>query len=346
MSDQALLSRRFVLCGPLALPLTFAACSSGAEIMRIEGATMGTTYRVVALDASKRLGQAEVMAAIDTALAEVNRQMSNWDPDSEISRFNTQESTAPVPISSGLAEVMAAAETVSAASQGRFDTTMGPVIELWGFGARGGSTLPTETDIAAARARAGHANTIRLSDGTLQKLQPEAQVYLAAIGKGYGADHVARALEGLGIDDYMVDIGGDLRVAGRNPDGLPWQIGIETPAVERIDVMQVVGVSNLGLASSGDYRNFFVHEGQRYSHLIDPRTGRPVTHNTASATVIAENAMLADAWATAMHIMGREDGLALAEELDLAVLFAERDHSATGSGFVTSASPAFAALST
>lgn len=340
VTDLIKLSRRSFVFMPLAL----AACGGGSHVIRVSGSTMGTHYTVVSLDSTRRLDEVEVKAAIEGALADVNRQMSNWDPSSEISQFNAQTDTAPVTISPALAEVMQAAESVHIASDGRFDTTMGPLIELWGFGATGSSTLPSDAAIANAQKRSGHANTVRVGSGSLQKVQPDAQVYLAAIGKGYGADQVGRALEALGIADYMVEIGGDLYASGRNPDGLPWQIGIETPTVNARDVLQVVGVSNLGLASSGDYRNYFEQDGQRFSHLIDPRTGRPVTHNTAAATVLAENAMLADAWATAMHILGRDEGLALAEDLGLAVLFTERDTGAAAPGFTSTASSAFQAL--
>ncbi len=340
MTDLIKLSRRSFVVMPLAL----AACGGGSQVIKVSGSTMGTHYTVVSLDATRRLDEVEVKAAIESALANVNRQMSNWDPSSEISQFNSKTDSAPVSISPALAEVMEAAEAVHTASGGRFDTTMGPLIELWGFGATGSTTMPSEAAIAAAQERSGHANTVRVGQGSLQKVQPDAQVYLAAIGKGYGADQVGRTLEALGIVDYMVEIGGDLYASGRNSDGLPWQIGIEAPAINTRDVLQVVGVSNLGLASSGDYRNYFEQDGQRFSHLIDPRTGRPVTHNTAAATVLAENAMLADAWATALHILGKADGLALAEEQGLAVLFTERDPGSDAPRFTSTASSKFTAL--
>lgn len=340
MTNLTKLSRRSFMIMPLAL----AACKPGWEVFDISGPTMGTSYRVVAVESARRLDEAEVRAAIDGALAEVNRQMSNWDPDSEISRFNAQQGLAPVAVSSGLAEVMEAAESVHLASNGRFDTTMGPMIELWGFGTSGARSMPSEADIASARTRVGHANTLTVRQDALQKRQPDAQIYLAAIGKGYGADHVGRALEALGISDYLVEIGGDLYVSGRNPDGLPWQIGIERPAASTREVLHVVGVSDLGLASSGDYRNYFEQDGLRFSHLIDPSTGRPVTHRTASATVLAKNAMLADAWATALHILGSDVGLPLAEEQGLAVLFTERKPGADAMQFTTIASSRFAAL--
>ncbi|MEM8760820.1 MAG: FAD:protein FMN transferase [Pseudomonadota bacterium] len=340
MTHSATVSRRTFMVMPLAL----AACYPISEVFRIEGSTMGTTYRVVATDGARKVAEPEVRAAIEGALAEVNRQMSNWDPSSEISQFNARAGTDPVAVSPALSEIMAAAESVNTASNGKFDTTMGPVIELWGFGAAGSRSRPSDAEIATARSLSGHRNTLKVGGGALQKRQPEAQVYLAAIGKGYGADRVGRALEELGMTDYMVEIGGDLYVSGRNPDGVPWQIGIETPAASMLDVLKVVSVTDLGLASSGDYRNYFEEEGQRFSHLIDPTTGRPVTHNTASVTVLAENAMLADAWATAFHVMGKDEGMAVAEERDLAVLFIEREQNGNDMPFSLTASSAFDAL--
>lgn len=337
MTDLSRFSRRSFLVMPLAL----AACKFGPDTFRLSGPTMGTLFNVVAVDTTGRLDEQEVKAAIQGALADVNRQMSNWDPNSEISRFNAQTSTDAVPVSPALAEVMNAAETVHMASAARFDTTIGPLIELWGFGATGSTAMPGDADIADARARSGHANTLQVGQDTLRKVQPDTQVYLAAIGKGYGADKVGRALESLGITDYMVEIGGDLYAAGRNPEGIAWQIGIENPTAHSRDIMEVVSVTDLGLASSGDYRNFFEREGERFSHIVDPHTGRPVTHNTASATVLAENAMLADAWATALHTLGKEDGMAVAEDQGIAVQFIERQGDA---GLKATASSRFRAL--
>ncbi len=327
----------------LALPLALMACKPGDSVFEIAGVTMGTTYTVVAQDPSGRLSEGEIRAAIARALDTVNAEMSNWDPASEISRFNAG-TDAPTPVSGALDTVMAAAETVHRASEGRFDTTIGPLIELWGFGAPGAGDMPAAAAVEAALARSGHANTLEIGQGVLRKTQPGTQVYLAAIGKGHGADRGGAALETLGIRDYLVEIGGDLYAAGRNPDGLPWQIGIETPSASERGVMGVVGVSGLGLASSGDYRNYFEEDGQRYPHVIDPTTGRPLQHKTASAAVLAASAMLADAWATAMLTLGREHGLAVAEREGIAVLFVERDHAAPTLGFKTVESSRFKAL--
>lgn len=339
MTNLTKLSRRSFML----MPLAFAACKPGQTLFEITGLTMGTSYKVVAVAGSQKVNEADLRLAIDGALTEVNQQMSNWDDRSEISRFNAQTADAPVAVSAPLAEVMKAAEVVNVASEGRFDTTMGPLIELWGFGQPGAKPMPADQDILTAQARSGHANTLKVGGQSLQKRQPDAQVYLAAIGKGYGADHVGRAIEAFGITDYMVEIGGDLYASGRNPSGQPWQIGIETPAAKGRGVLDVVGVSGLGLASSGDYRNYYEKDGQRYSHVIDPATGRPITHKTASATVLADNAMLADAWATAMLILGRERGLEIAERENLAVLFVERDTSSAGMQFKSTANAAFKA---
>lgn len=337
MPDMIKLSRRSVLL----MPLAFAACKPSQAVFKLSGATMGTTYNVVAVDSSRGVSEQDLQSAIDTALADVNAGMSNWDANSEISRFNARSSTDQVVVSPQLAEVMQAAELVNKASEGTFDTTMGPLIELWGFGAPGGRAMPNDDQIAAAMSQSGHHNTLTVGASGIQKKQGDAQVYLAAIGKGFGADRVGRALESAGINDYMVEIGGDLYAAGRNPDGLPWQIGIETPNVRDRAVMDVVGVSNLGLASSGDYRNYFEQDGERYSHVIDPSTGRPITHKTASATVLADNAMLADAWATAMLILGRDRGLEIADAHDIAVMFIERDAQAAQLKFKTETSQTF-----
>ncbi len=333
-------SRRSVL----AMPLVLAACKPGAEVLRLTGATMGTSYSIVAIDETRALTEAEMRQAVEAALGEVDLQMSNWNPGSELARFNARHSTAPVAVSPELSRVMAASEDVYRASEGRFDTTVGPLIELWGFGAPGATALPSDRQIADAMGQSGHSRVLSVTAGSVQKRQPQAQVYLAAIGKGYGVDHVGRALEGLGVTDYMVEIGGEIYASGRNPDGLPWQIGIEVPTDRNGGVYDVVGLSGLGLASSGDYRNYFEVNGQRFSHVIDPVTGHPITHKTASATVLAENAMLADAWSTAMLILGRDRGLEIAEDHGIAVLFIDRGRDGADKGFSSVSSSRFREL--
>lgn len=330
----------------LVMPLALAACYNRKQIIEFVGSTMGTTYKVVAVDHDGKFNASDVKAAVNVALTDVNTSMSNWDANSEISQINAMPAGVTAPMSKDLAQVMQAAADVNAASQGRFDTTLGPIIELWGFGAKGTQSLPSDQAILAAQARSGHANTLNLMGNSVQKSRSDAQIYLAGIGKGFGADHVGRAIEGLGLTDYLIEIGGDLYASGRNPDGLPWQIGIESPDPAARGVMQAVGISGMGLASSGDYRNFFEADGQRFSHLIDPTTGRPVDHHTASATVLAENAMLADAWSTAMLILGRERGMEIAAQHNIAVHFVDRPVAGTQIGFKVFQSEAFKSLTT
>ncbi len=339
MADPMTLTRRAILFSPVVL----AACRRGAAIIELTGSTMGTTYSIVAVDRSRSLKKSDVQSAVDRVLGQVNAQMSNWDAGSEISRFNSFESTEAVAVSPELANVMKAAQDVHAASGGQFDISLGPLIELWGFGAAGTApNMPRQSDIDAALDRSGHIAGMRIEGSTIRKSNPGAQVYLSAIGKGHGVDLVARELRSRGIEDYLVEIGGDLVSAGRNALGEPWRIGIERPDAYS-GVQRIVGLSDAGMATSGDYRNYFEKNGVRYSHILDAKTGRPVTHETTSATVLTENAMLADAWATAMLIVGRQRGMEIAEELDLAALFVERDVDG-GTRYTVTASPRFAAL--
>lgn len=333
--------RSFIL-----MSLTLAACKGGAEVVELSGSTMGTSYSVTALDHDRSIDKAALRDAIETSLLNVNAQMSNWDASSEVSRFNAHASSEPMRVSQDLAKVVQAAKDVHAASEGQFDITLGPVIEAWGFGAKGGHghSQPAGDKLAAAIAAAGQTGGLSVSGNRIGKSRPDTQIYLPSIGKGYGIDKMAEVAKSFGLKDFMVEIGGDLYVSGRNADGLDWQIGIESPDALDRQAYKVASVSNLGMATSGDYRNYFEQDGRRYSHIIDAKTGRPITHRTASVTVLAESAMLADAWATALLVHGTERGLEIANQRDLAVLFIDRSDAAADKGFVTTASNTFAAL--
>ena len=326
------------------MTLALAACKNRTQIIGIAGFSMGTTYNVALVDHDNQWEEAEVKVAVETALASVNQQLSNWDAHSEISQFNRRADHELVTMSDALAQVMAASAVVNSASEGRFDTTIGPLIELWGFGAPGNPSLPAQAAIDDAIERSGQLKTLMMAGDQIAKRHADAQIYLSGIGKGFGADRVSQALKGMGAQDFMVEIGGDLFASGRNPDGLPWQIGIESPNPVDRSVAEIVGLTGLGLATSGDYRNYFEAAGKRFSHLIDPTTGYPVTHATASATVLAENAMLADAWSTAMLILGRERGLEIAEKHNVAVQFIDHDPRVEQRAFNTYVSAAFEKL--
>lgn len=319
-----------------------AACNAEREAIELRGSTMGTSYNIVALPSGKNVDEQALEVEIRSALAEVNGQMSNWDAGSEISRVNAAPTGAPITLSPALSHVMRGAESVHRASDGRFDVTVGPLIDAWGFGS--GATqphVPGEAEIAAAVQVSGQDRVLTLSGSELVKAESGTEIYLSAIGKGYGVDRVAEVLRGFGLTDFMVEIGGDLYASGHNANGTPWQIGIESPVAGDRALHGVAKLSGLGMATSGDYRNFFEAGDTRYSHIIDPATGRPILHRTVSATVLTENAMLADAWATAMLVLGRERGLEIAEAENLAVLFIDRE---PGQGFVASQSSRYTAL--
>ncbi|MEP1330024.1 FAD:protein FMN transferase [Pseudophaeobacter sp.] len=332
-----------------ALAFVLAACKSDPVTLKFSGETMGTTYNVIAVDKTADLSSDALKGEIDAALATVNARMSNWDPTSEISRFNTADTTDPVEISPELATVMTAASEIHDKSLGLFDVTLGPLIEIWGFGARTpDSPVPSDAAIAAAMEVVGQNKILTLTTNptALRKSLPETSVYLAAIAKGYGVDRLATVLQAAGITDYMVEIGGDLVTSGQNPSGENWRIGIERPDAASQTVEEIVDLSNLGMATSGDYRNYFEQDGIRYSHIIDAGTGRPITHGTASVTVLAPNAMMADGWATALLVLGQERGLAIAEKEGLAVLFIARKADSSETGFETTVSSQFTKLQT
>ena len=333
----------------LSLAVLLAACKSDPVTLKFGGETMGTTYNIVALDKEGELDADTVKAAVEAKLAEVNGKMSNWDPNSEVSRFNAAETTSPVKISAEFAYVMQAANDIHEKSQKQFDVTLGPLIELWGFGARTkDSPIPADEAIANAQEIVGQTKILALDveNNTLTKSIPGTSIYLAAIAKGYGVDAVAQTLRDQGLSDYMVEIGGDLVTSGTNPEGDSWRIGIERPDARVQTVEEIVQTTNVGLATSGDYRNYFEEDGIRYSHIIDAQTGRPITHGTASVTVLAENAMLADGWATALLVLGQERGLKIAEEEGLAVLFITRDSTSEDVTFTTTTSSHFDGLQT
>ena len=331
----------------LTLGLTACMGEEAPKVVKLSGKTMGTTYNVTAVGVSDDMTETALSAGVESVLADVNSKMSNWDKKSEVTLFNQSAETGPVDVSGDFVTVMVAANQVHGQSDGKFDVTLGPLIELWGFGPRKPEDpVPSDAEITTALEFVGQSDRLTLDPeaGTLSKSAAQVGINLSAIAKGFGIDAVAAKLKALGIDSYMVEIGGDLVAAGTNEKGEAWKIGIEKPEPGDQSVELVVALENRGLATSGDYRNFVEHEGVRYSHIIDPTTGRPITHRTTSVSVVADNAMMADAWATAMLVLGREKGLEIAEANDLAVYFISRDGTDAQTPYVTEASSAFDAL--
>ncbi len=300
----------FVLWNPL----------SPAKVHRFSGAIMGTTYHVTLVNAPRNLSLDAVEQETMERLQAVDALMSTYKPDSEVSGFNRTEPGRWYTVTEDTAQVVDIALKVSELSNGAFDVTVGPLVELWGFGAGGtAQRVPSADAINAARARVGHsAIQLRPVPPGLRKMQP-VEIDLSAIAKGYAVDQVADHLEARGITNYLVEVGGELRSAGSNPDGHVWEIGIEAPSLLHSGAVQVIGLGAAAVATSGDYRNYFEQNGQRYSHTIDPRTGTPVQHRLASVTVVHPSAAWADALATAINVLGPEEGFELAQSMKLAV---------------------------
>ncbi len=300
---------------------------------------MGTTYTVKVADAPTDLSQDQLQAAIERVLEKVNDQMSTYRADSELSKLNSNSSTQWIDSSADLLTVVEEALRVSRLTDGAFDITVGPLVNLWGFGPdKQENQVPTQQQITDAMSRVGYTKiSTRRSPPAIRKMRRDIYIDLSAIAKGYGVDKVAEHLESLGVHNYMVENGGDLRAKGHNADSTPWKIGIEKPVPGQRAVQLIVQLQDQGMATSGDYRNFFGKDGQRFSHTINPREGMPITHNLASVTVLSPTAMGADAMATALLVMGPETGYALAKRERLAAYFINR----TADGFVDRSTPQF-----
>lgn len=300
------------------------ACDSEPQAYHFEGRTMGTRYSITLARLPEGLSKTRLQQEFDDRLVRVNREMSTYEADSTISRFNRSTSSDWVAVSPALVEVVRAALELSRLSGGAYDVTIAPLVDLWGFGSGESfaDRVPTEEEIVRARAQTGyHRLELRTSPPTIRKLAPELTINLSSIAKGYGVDVLAQYLEGLGLRDFLVEIGGELRASGRSHRGDRWRIVVEKPVPGERSVQRVIEIDDLGVATSGDYRNYFEKNGIRYSHIIDARTGRPISHSLASVTVLAENAMRADGWATMLLLLGEDAAYELAARQDIAAFF-------------------------
>ncbi len=326
----------------LATPfLSLIACDGGARKQTVmTGATMGTTYSVQIPRMPAGVDRQRLENDIAGVLETVNAQMSTYRPDSELSRFNASTAASWVEVSPDTLAVVEAALRMSRLSDGAFDPTIGPLVDLWGFGPGGDlRKVPSRARIEAIFPAMGYPNVkTAASPPVLGKARGDIQIDLCGIAKGFGVDKVAEHLERIGVEYYLVEIGGELRGRGYSARGDAWRIGIEKPAGAYGTVQRVVRLGGQGLATSGDYRIFFEQDGARYSHILDARDGRPVDHGLASVTVIAPTAMQADALSTALMVLGPKTGLELARREGIAAYFIARK----GHGFVETASPKFA----
>jgi len=284
---------------------------------------MGTTYKVTIAPPSSQASLTTIQAQTEQILARINSSMSTYQADSELSLFNQNQTTQWVPVSPDLYSVVKEALRVGDLSAGAFDVSVGPIVDLWGFGpSPRHDAIPSDEAIQSRLQAIGYEHLhIQDDPPAIRKELPALSVDLSAIAKGYAVDQVAEYLSSLALTNYLVEIGGELRAHGRNVHGVPWNVAIEQPMPTKRSIHRTLRLENHSVATSGDYRNFFERDGTRFSHTMNPNTGKPVTHNLSSVTVIAESSMQADALATALLVLGPEEGFALAEQAQLASLF-------------------------
>lgn len=322
---------RSVLAG--ALVLTAAACSDSgwlglfsaddgaADRVVLRGATMGTSWSVI-YSASAEVSEEALMASIQSRLEEINASLSTYIDESEISTLNRGELPSPVQLSEDFGRVMDVALVTSQLTGGAYDVTVAPLVDLWGFGPRDfDGTLPTVDAIDEARKSVGFSRLGWRSKERLLELPAGMSVDMSSVAKGYAVDQLADLLMQAGIESMLVEIGGELRAHGERPEGGSWRIAVESPEPTEGRFVAALEVRDRAVATSGDYRNFFEVDGVRYSHLVDPRTGSPVTHELVSVTVVHTSCAVADAMATALIVMGLGDARALAEREGLAAYF-------------------------
>jgi len=323
-----------ITCGALFLAACAAAAapSAASNVLTWEGRTMGTFYSVriagVAQDAKLAV---ELRGRVEGRLNELNRELSHYQPESEISRFNTSTSIAPCKVSAPFAHVVRHALSVYRASSGAFDPTLGALINLWGFGP-GGVTgrVPDAASVAAAQRLCGGWH-LRVTDADeLQKDISGLQLNLGGVAKGFGADEAVRVLRERGYANVFVALCGEVVACGLNPEGRPWQVGIERPcygSAPGAALSAIVPLSGRALSTSGDAHHFFCDvQGQVFAHILDPATGRPVSNNLASVTVLAPDGLTADSLTKPLYIRGLERGLRWIEARpEAAALFIVRE---------------------
>ncbi|HCI5671323.1 TPA: FAD:protein FMN transferase ApbE [Klebsiella quasipneumoniae] len=306
----------------------------------LDGKTMGTFWRVSVIGVDEAKAQA-LRAKVQAQLDADDRLLSTWKNDSALMRFNHATDTRPWPVSEAMADIVTLSLRIGAKTHGAMDITVGPLVNLWGFGPdKQPVATPDAQAIAAAKARTGlqHLQVINQSGRQfLQKDIPDLFVDLSTVGEGYAADHLARLMEQEGISRYLVSVGGALVSRGMNGEGKPWRVAIQKPTDRENAVKAIVDINGHGISTSGSYRNYYELDGKRISHVIDPQTGQPITHKLVSVTVIAPTALEADGWDTGLMVLGPEKAQQVVREQGLAVYMIVKE----GEGFKTWMSPQF-----
>lgn len=324
----------------------FALCSAGAlltlwgrpceaadlPVIRWQGRTMGSPYTIQIVCTNLTQAQTDTLEAeVEDRLKEVNRQMSHYQPDSELSRFNRAPARTPFKVSPEFARVVRFSLELYRRSQGAFDPTLAPVINLWGFGEKTDQrSVPLEAELRAAMKTTGCQHLSVTANDELVKDIPELTVNLSAAAKGFGVDEMARVLRGHGLTNIYASIAGEVVVLGHNPRGTNWHVGITAPLAnwrEDDPMAAIVSLSNQAISTSGDYQKFFTDaQGRRLCHIIDPKTGWPVQHNVGGVSVVAQDNMTADGLATTLFVLGPEAGLRFIDSwTNAAALFIVRE---------------------
>jgi thiamine biosynthesis lipoprotein len=301
------------------------ACSPAmVQESYLTGPTMGTTYNIKFVPVDK-LDEKVLKEQIDQLLQDINQLMSTYIKDSELSQFNQWKSVEPFPMSLQTIEVLKEAKRLGKISAGLLDVTVGPLVNLWGFGPQSRpEKIPSDKLIQATRQLVGLEKLI-LGPTWASKTNPDLYVDLSTIAKGYAVDQITQLLKANNIENLLVEIGGEMRLSGVKASGEAWKIAIEKPEAEQRAAQEIISIGDNAVATSGDYRIYYEQDGVRYSHLIDPSTGYPITHNVVSVTVIHPSSMTADGLATALIVMGKEKALALAEKSNIAVLLITKE---------------------
>ena len=301
------------------LYIGISACENkNYKVLTIGGLTMGTTYSIKIKITNIKINRAQIQTDIEKILYEVNQAMSTYLKESELSYINSSTNIESHPISNDLYMVINHADTVSQLTNGAFDVTVGTLVNLWGFGPiQSTNQIPSNEAIKSIKNNTGYQKIyLNKSQRSITKLHPDLYIDLSGIAKGFAVDKIALYLDENGFENYLVEIGGELIAKGFNENNKIWQIGIESP---NNNIMKIIGLKDIAMATSGNYKNYFEKDGVRYSHTINPNTGKPIKHKLASVTVVDKSAMNADALATAFMVLGPEKTLLLANDLEIGV---------------------------
>ena len=307
--------------------LTLNGCEPAKTVQKFEGYTQGTTYHMSFWSSKNTVDAVALQKQVDEELQRIDKQLSNYRDDSVIEKFNALNSTEPQMLGDEVIALIQAAKVASEATQGCYDLTIKPLFDLWGF--KGESlTQPISSHLKTALSQVGF-NQIDIIDSThLRKKNPTLKIDLSSVGQGYSVSQIAGIFKAQGIDNYLVEIGGELQTVGKKPDNSPWRVALEKPLSTQRSMHKIITMNRtepMSVTTSGTYHHFFDKDGKRYSHILDAKTGTPITHNTVSVSVFDENATQAEVWDTALLCLGREAGMDVANKMGLAALFIEQD---------------------